>query len=163
MVSIANAFFRETTFEHRLFRTQAFVLLQSDFNLDKYCTLNSNSICPATLVQSPTRLALTRSHSQDPRQSHRWTTPRIGNVANRGRGQNIIVRLGVSISDQAPAQTFNFNDGTRRKKHGVKQLAKMFGDTAEALARTWAHVSDSNEISLLALRKPRTARTRGED
>jgi hypothetical protein len=57
-------------------------------------------------------------------------TPRIGrDVAERGRGQNSIVRLGVSISDQAAAQPFNFNDSTRRRKHGIKQLTKMFGDT----------------------------------
>jgi hypothetical protein len=55
---------------------------------------------------------------------------RIGRCAVRYvRGRNIAVRLGVSISDQASAQPFNLDTRTRRRNHGVKELAKMFGNT----------------------------------
>jgi hypothetical protein len=50
----------------------------------------------------------------------------------RVRDRNITVRPGVSISDEASAQPFNFNASTRRRKHGIKQLAKMFGYTSRS-------------------------------
>jgi hypothetical protein len=43
--------------------------------------------------------------------------------------QNITVRLGVSISDQALPQPFNLNPSTGCRNHGFKELVKMFGDT----------------------------------